>query len=164
MGCRGVGSGTRQREGRTTARGGGFEWFSCSGTVAEIGRSCSFFRRFRVCRGHARVTPSFRLFRFVSLRFVSSRPVGTGLVLLLSTGSCHRRWRLTRRSVLPLVARFMRRPSPSFRFHCKTVRRASGRVHLRQLRFIPPRNTNRKKTDLTRVLCPDGFVLSLFCH
>lgn len=165
MGCRGVGSGTRQREGRTTARGGGFEWFSCSGTVAEIGRSCSFFRRFACVVVTRALLPSFRLFRFVSPRFVSSRPVGTGLVLLLSTGSsCHRRWRLTRRSVLPLVARFMRRPSPSFRFHCKTVRRASGRVHLRQPRFIPPRNTNRKKTDLTRVLCPDGFVLSLFCH
>jgi len=41
-GCRGVGSGMRQREGRTMARGGGFEWFSCSGTVTEVGRSCPF--------------------------------------------------------------------------------------------------------------------------
>lgn len=75
MGCRGVGSGTRQREGRrTTARGGGFEWFSCSGTVTEIGRSYPFSWRF-ACRDHARVTPSFRLFRFVSFRLVSSPPL-----------------------------------------------------------------------------------------
>lgn len=80
MGCRGVGSGTRQREGRTTARGGGFEWFSCSGTVAEIGRSCSFFRRFAcvvVTRALLLRSVCFVSFRLASFRFISSRRDGS---------------------------------------------------------------------------------------
>lgn len=83
MGCRGVGSGTRQREGRTTARGGGFEWFSCSGTVAEIGRPCSFFRQF-ACVVVTRAL-LLRSVCFVSSRFVSFHLVPSGRV---SSSSC----------------------------------------------------------------------------
>jgi len=102
IGCRGVGSGTQQREGRM-ARGGGFEWFSCSGTVAEIGRSCPFFLTIACV-----VITRALLFRFVSFCLVPSRsllfspvPVATvdvwsGVRLFhWSRGSCGVRHRLS---------------------------------------------------------------------
>lgn len=52
-------------------RCGGFEWFSCSGTVTEVGRSCSFSWRL-ACRDHARV---HSFVPFVSFRLISPRPV-----------------------------------------------------------------------------------------
>lgn len=69
-GCRVVGVLGAGRGGKDEGKGGrtrrevevgGFEWFSCSGTVAEIGCACpspSFRRRRLACRDHARVSPS----------------------------------------------------------------------------------------------------------
>ena len=141
--CVGAGRGKEKGGRPTTARGGGFEWFSCSGTVAEIGRSCSFFLAICVYRGYKRITSSFRLFRLVSSRFVLFCPVSAFCVssslyqlLSLSLASDQALGSSTSRTVATF--RFSYEPNTEFRTPATILR----------FIYLLSRNINYKKVDL----------------
>lgn len=69
VGVSGAGRGKEKGGRPTTARGGGFECFSCSGTVVGIGRSCSFF--LAICDIVVTSALLLRSVCFVSSRFIS---------------------------------------------------------------------------------------------